>query len=314
MSRASWSQTEGDRIRNEWMSRESKERPKVAIELWLEDCRKGMAAELADASVDAIVTDPPYEQGFVGQSHNKGISEIGGQLLHGLRVDQEKTWSDTGVAFDPETWKQCLRVAKPGAWLLAFSATRLVHRLATVIEASGWDIRDQLVWAYTSGMNHAAALPGGRKSNLKPAWEPIIMARKPFDGTLDHLVKSTGVGGVNIEEGRIPRAPGEKETLGREPSNILISEPGVLGEEYDRIFLIPKPNAKEREGNTHPTVKPVALMAALVRLVTPKRGLVLDPFCGSGSTMVAVKMEGFNGVTFDITEEYLDIAERRLQF
>jgi site-specific DNA-methyltransferase (adenine-specific) len=277
----------------------------MGITLYEGDCRVEMAANLAANSIDAIVTDPPYEAGFIGQKQDE--------------VSVESGWADTGVAFDPALWRECLRVAKPGAFLLAFSATRLVHKLATAIDRSGWEIRDMLVWAYASGMNHGAPVsPDGQKATLKPAWEPIVMARKPFEGSLQALVKRTGVGGLHIEETRIPRLASElggtgvlKEPKGREPSNFLLTDP--LFGDYDKIFMVPKPGAKEREGNTHPTVKPEALMRHLVRLVTPKRGTVLDPFCGSGTTMVAAKIEGFEGIAIDMQPDYLDIAEKRLQ-
>ena len=98
-------------------------------------------------SIDAIVTDPPYGLAFMGKHWDHGLP---------------------GSDF----WREALRVARPGAYLLAFGGTRTVHRLACAIEDAGWIIRDMLVWGYASGF------PKGR-ANLKPAWEPIVMARKP---------------------------------------------------------------------------------------------------------------------------------------
>ncbi len=94
----------------------------MSIRIFQGDCRQVMAT-LPVCSVDAIVTDPPYELGFMG-----------------------KGWDSTGVANDPETWRQALRVLKPGGYLLAFSGTRTYHRMAVAIEDAGFEIRDQLGW------------------------------------------------------------------------------------------------------------------------------------------------------------------------
>jgi DNA modification methylase len=91
------------------------------------DCREVMQT-MADNSVDAIVTDPPYELGFMG-----------------------KSWDSTGVAYDVAVWQECLRVLKPGAHLLAFGGSRTYHRLAVAIEDAGFQIRDQIMWVYGSG-------------------------------------------------------------------------------------------------------------------------------------------------------------------
>jgi Holliday junction resolvase RusA-like endonuclease len=110
-----------------------------------------------------IITDPPYELGFMG-----------------------KRWDSSGVAFQPETWEAVSRVAKPGAFLLAFGGTRTFHRLTCAIEDAGWEIRDCLMWLYGSGFPKSLNLDGdfdGWGTALKPAWEPIIVAMKPLDGT-----------------------------------------------------------------------------------------------------------------------------------
>jgi site-specific DNA-methyltransferase (adenine-specific) len=127
------------------------------------DCRE-VLARLPEAFADAIVTDPPYELGFMG-----------------------KTWDASGVAFDPETWRAALRAAKPGAHLVAFGGTRTFHRMACAIEDAGWEIRDTLMWVYGSGFPKSKNLDGdweGWGTALKPAWEPIVLARKPFKGSV----------------------------------------------------------------------------------------------------------------------------------
>ena len=92
------------------------------MKLILGDCLEKMK-EIPDGSVDAIVTDPPYELGFMG-----------------------KSWDKTGIANNVEMWKECLRVLKPGGYLLSFGGTRTYHRMASAIEDAGFDIRDQIAW------------------------------------------------------------------------------------------------------------------------------------------------------------------------
>lgn len=264
------------------------------ITLVTADCIEGMRALPSD-SIDAIVTDPPYGD-FLGTKS--------------AEVSEWEGWDSTGITFDPALWQEALRVAKPGAHLAVFSATRIVHRLVTVIEAAGWEIRDMLVWAYATGQVKSPNIPGGLGSGLKPAWEPISLARKPFTGSLRANIEKHEVGGLFIDEARIPPAEDEKRTVGRWPTNLMETDP-LLGD-YDRIFLVPKPNPKERRGNTHPTVKPVGLMQHLVTLVTPPGGTVLDMFVGSGSTCVAAKLEGRSCYGIDSYEDYIEIAEKRL--
>ena len=146
------------------------------------DCREVMA-ELEAESVDAIVTDPPYELGFMG-----------------------KAWDASGVAFDPETWRHALRVLKPGGHLLAFSGSRTYHRMACAIEDAGFEIRDQIMWVYGSGFPKSHNLEGewsGWGTALKPAHEPIVVARKPFKGTVAANVMAHGTGALNIDGCRV---------------------------------------------------------------------------------------------------------------
>ena len=146
------------------------------------DCREVMA-ELEAESVDAIVTDPPYELGFMG-----------------------KSWDASGVAFDPETWRHALRVLKPGGHMLAFSGSRTYHRMACAIEDAGFEIRDQIMWVYGSGFPKSHNLEGewsGWGTALKPAHEPIVVARKPFKGTVAANVMAHGTGALNIDGCRV---------------------------------------------------------------------------------------------------------------
>ena len=184
---------------------------------------------LPDNSVDSIVTDPPYELGFMG-----------------------KKWDSSGIAYSVELWRECLRVLKPGGHLLSFGGTRTWHRVAVGIEDAGFEVRDSIAWMYGSGfpksldvskaINKAAGVEYESKpasgvgfmnaSNdgynttlnqlsqvgestkeaqqwegwgtaLKPAFEPIVVARKPLIGTVAENVLTHGTGALNIDGSRI---------------------------------------------------------------------------------------------------------------
>lgn len=188
---------------------------------------------LPDNSIDAIVTDPPYELGFMG-----------------------KSWDSSGIAYSVELWSECLRVLKPGGYLLAFSGSRTYHRMVVAIEDSGFEIRDMISWisnkTFPKSMDISKAIDkaagaerrvvginpnvvrdakvaggsdfgGFTRANaeiteaatddakkwagwgtaLKPTVEPIVMARKPIVGTVAANVLEWGVGGLNIDASRI---------------------------------------------------------------------------------------------------------------
>jgi DNA modification methylase len=430
-----------------------------------------------DNYFDSIVTDPPYEIGFMG-----------------------KSWDASGIANNPEMWSECLRVLKPGGYLLSFSATRTYHRMAVAIEDSGFEIRDMIEWVYGSGFpkslnigkavdklgvnpygwiefskaykniveeskynhndidkylgikasscywartDHRGGLPprhhwekikefigldsrydelynevereifGEKKvmgkdtdliygkykggivyitkgtsewegwgTALKPAHEPICMARKPLaEKTVAENVLKYGTGGINIDESRVgtgrekaqkqgvsnslTQVAGRDESslkdypldLGRFPANLIHDNSeevrecfpesskgwgkatnsetsgdksmfgigGVNANRYDmggessaRFFksIIYQAKASKSErgvGNIHPTVKPVALMEYLIKMVTPTNGIVLDPFMGSGSTGVACVLNNFEFVGIDLDKDYCEIARARIE-
>ena len=255
---------------------------------------------LPDNSVDSIVTDPPYELGFMG-----------------------KKWDSSGIAYSVELWTECLRVLKPGGHLLSFGGTRTYHRVAVAIEDAGFEIRDNMAWLYGSGfpksldVSKAIDKAAGaereryRFSNtstrvntyamdkwsvenvgtrlvdepitedskqwvgwgtaLKPAHEPIIVARKPLIGTVAHNVLTHGTGALNIDGSRIGKDGGTKGAgagarvygeglngergfavagLGRWPANIILDEhtAGLLDEQSDasRFFYVAKASKRDR--------------------------------------------------------------------
>lgn len=216
------------------------------------DCIEAMKA-MPDNSVDSIVTDPPYELGFMG-----------------------KSWDASGIAFNVEVWREALRVIKPGGHLIAFSGSRTYHRMAVAIEDAGFEIRDQIMWVYGSGfpkshnvskgIDKASGFQGqviGKGSSwnrpdsedgdtarmnispgeydikelspaakqwqgwgtaLKPAHEPMVLARKPLIGTVANNVLTHGTGGLNIDGSRVGTGTGETKT---------VNYPDIRGNNYN---------------------------------------------------------------------------------
>lgn len=380
------------------------------------DCRDRLA-DLDAESIDAVVTDPPYELGFMG-----------------------KEWDKSGVPYQTPTWAAVLGVLKPGGHLLAFGGTRTYHRMTCAIEDAGFEIRDCLQWIYGSGFpksldvskaidreagaerqvvgpdrrrliggvtgestNHgrggiaygvdaetAPATPAAQQwqgwgTALKPAYEPIVLARKPLIGTVAQNVQQYGTGAINVDGCRVAtsdglnggrysehgsgeadgatygvginrRTPGGfTQPLGRWPANIILdgseevvalfpqTQTNATGSggtssgrsvhcygvyrgtgaatvhgsdrgSAARFFYTAKASRSERGAdNTHPTVKPLALMRYLVRLITPPDGLVLDPFTGSGTTGIAAILEQKRFIGIELEAETAEKAERRIR-
>jgi site-specific DNA-methyltransferase (adenine-specific) len=180
-------------------------------------------SELADESIDSIVTDPPYHlttgkkggSGMASLNENSpaGRSRIGTGFM-GMK------WDGGDVAMRPETWALLLRVAKPGAHLLVFSGSRTFHRVWCAVEDAGWEIRDTLMWLHGEGFPKSSNQDGaweGWGTALKPAFEPILLARKPLIGTVPENLKAHGTGALNIIDCRVDvdgvrplRVPGQK--------------------------------------------------------------------------------------------------------
>ncbi|CAB4156050.1 DNA methylase N-4/N-6 [uncultured Caudovirales phage] len=141
---------------------------------------------MPDNSVDSIVTDPPYGLSFMGKKWDYDVPSV-------------------------ELWQECLRVLKPGGHLLAFAGTRTQHRMAVKIEDAGFEVRDMIAWVYGSGFPKSHNLKDdwqGWGTALKPALEPITVARKPLVGTVAENVQRHGTGALNIDGCRV-EAPGE---------------------------------------------------------------------------------------------------------
>ncbi|MCO7728648.1 site-specific DNA-methyltransferase [Brucella intermedia] len=176
--------------------------------LYQADCRDVLRS-LADNSIDSIVTDPPYAL----VSIVKRFGKPGSAPAKGNEAYQRASagfmgmsWDTGEVAFSEEFWRECLRVLKPGGHVVAFSGTRTYHRMAVAIEDAGFEIRDQLGWLYGSGFPKSHNQHDeweGWGTALKPAWEPIALARKPLDGTVAANLEKWGVGALNIDGCRV---------------------------------------------------------------------------------------------------------------
>lgn len=333
--------------------------------LHLGDCLSVLRS-LDAQSIDAVVTDPPYGIAFMGKAWDISVPGV-------------------------DVWSECLRVLKPGGHLLAFAGTRTQHRMATRIEDAGFEIRDLVAWVYGSGFPKSHNLRdewSGWGTALKPAMEPITVARKPLAGTVAENVTTYGTGALNVDGCRVEMSNEDRSTIesatwvgrnynklcygdyasdgtdkrmtvhpgGRWPANLIhdgsdevvaLFPDGEFGDSGSaaRFFYCSKTAKEERNRgcsslpvrqtiggggvehpkadaygsekaparNHHPTVKPVDLMRYLCRLVTPPRGVVLDPFAGSGSTGVAAIAEGFRFVGVELSPEYFEIATARIR-
>ncbi len=434
----------------------------IMVDLRLGDCLETLRA-MPDASVDSVVTDPPYGLGKEPKARDVLRAWLDGEEFQpGGAGFMGRAW-DAFVP-SPLVWAECLRVLKPGGHLVAFAGSRTYDWIVMGVRLAGFEVRDQLFYMYGAGfpksLNVSKAIDraagaereivgydpqrakqqtakkstaalgdfGGNQGNvtapateaarkwdgwgtaLKPAHEPIVLARKPLSGTVAANVLEHGTGAINVDGCRVhsdgshkrPFQPtnaersvyGEQSGFqptnaeGRWPANILhdgspevlavfpsphgaghatdgphrasngaavgleaaysISKAGTAAQRFGdsgsaaRFFYSAKASRAERElgladftpetvgdgrqtandtayqrgkterRNVHPTVKPVAGMRWLTRLVTPPGGTVLDPYSGSGTTGVAAALEGFDFIGCELSPEYVGIARARI--
>jgi site-specific DNA-methyltransferase (adenine-specific) len=180
-------------------------------------------------SIDACVTDPPYELTAMKKG-GSGIASVNLDSPYGRsRIGtgngpggfMGKQWDGSGVAFDPATWQQVLRVLKPGAYLVAFSGSRTYHRMACAIEDGGFQVRDSLCWLYGQGFPKNYNLGDGKGTALKPAHEPIALAWKPFKGSIKACHAEHGTAALNIDACRIDA---NGETWARDPGSVQAND------------------------------------------------------------------------------------------
>ena len=278
---------------------------------------------IEDNYFDSVVTDPPYHLTSIVKRFGPGQKGINNQDTKMGRNGPYhraatgfagQTWDGGDIAFTTDLWKEVYRTIKPGSVLLAFAATRNYHRMATAIEDSGFEIFDMINWIYGSGFPK-------RKNLLKPAHEPIVMARKGVNKDLN--LDECRVGDEEIDTSKNRRntqaeqvfkggwtgKEGGEIVKGRWPANVIHDG---LEEEWAKYFYCPKASKKEKGDTKHPTVKPLELMRYLVKLITPKDGIVLDPFAGTGTTGEACTLEGRNYYLIEKTKEYIPDIENRI--
>ena len=168
--------------------------------------------------VDQIITDPPYHLTSIverfGKEGSAPAKDKDGAFQRQSVGFMGKEWDGGDIAFRKETWELFMKVLKPGGHLLAFSGSRTYHRMAVAIEDAGFSIRDQIMWLYGSGFPKSLNLGDGWGTALKPAHEPIVLARKKIEGTNKQNRKKYGTGGIHIDACRIE---GEKQTRDSNP-------------------------------------------------------------------------------------------------
>lgn len=190
------------------------------------DLGYGTRRLIPDNSIDAVVTDPPY-----GLSSPPNIAEVldhwmnDGHYEHGSKGFMGAAW-DSFVP-GPAVWRECYRVLKPGGHLLAFAGARTHDLMGMAIRLAGFEIRDSIFWTYAQGMPKSLDIPKalakagaenpeewtGWGTNLKPAQEPITVARKPLDGTVVNNVREHGVGGLNINACRTQMSQNDRDKI-----------------------------------------------------------------------------------------------------
>lgn len=371
--------------------------------------------ELPANSVDAVVTDPPYGLAFMGKRWDYDVPSVaiwtealrvlkpGGHLLSfggtrtyhrmvvniedaGFEIRDQIQWL-YGSGF-PKSLNVSKAIDKAGAEraIVGFDETKFrPNRDKYLLDGQaggGGKLKSDNGATITAPATDAAKQWQGWGTALKPAFEPVCLARKPLEKglTVAENVQKWGTGAINVDASRIgveartqlsdkgsnancsgKFGPGEIKTVsGRWPANVLFDEeaaavldaqtqhlhgagskrsgssnprltkhdPSSYTQERDtgvmhrfgdsggasRFFYVAKATKRERgDGNGHPTVKPLKLMEYLIRMVTPPTGIVLDPFAGSGTTLVAAKRLGFGYIGIEREAEYVEIASKRLE-
>jgi len=347
--------------------------------------------DFEDNYFDSVVTDPPYGLAFMGKKWDYDVPQVelwkevyrvlkpGGHILsfagsrtyHRMAVNIEDAGFEIrdmlgwlyGSGF-PKSHNIGKAVDK-----LQGNKREVVGKYKNLSPGDEWRISGNFGGESTN-QNKRSITKGnseweGWGTALKPAHEPIVMARKPFNTSVAENVLTHGTGGINIDEcrvgtdeklsrpvnsasnnvyGKYNTFGNDVEPQGRFPANIIhdgSEEVLEVFEESSRFFYCAKASKAERNmglddfetkkaggmsgrndgsmgsitynKNHHPTVKPIKLMEYLVRLVTPKEGIVLEPFAGSGTTLIACKQQGFNYIGIEREQEYCDIAEARLK-
>lgn len=286
--------------------------------------------KLSDNSIDLIITDPPY---FIDKLDNTWSNEKLEKdvknshitnLPKGMKFDRRQT--DELYHFYTTIAQKLFPKLKPGGYFLSFSSPRLYHSISMACHQSGFEIRDMINWVYTQtqmkgmSINHLIdkmkdlstdekqkfkeEYQDFKTPQIKSCFEPICVAMKPIPTT---FVRNE----IQYKTGLLDFSPKVGIAEDRVIANVITTQ--SLDEIYDKNFLVSKPSKKEKkEYNNHPTVKPLELMEHLIKIFSKKGAIVLDPFLGSGTTMIACKQLDRACIGIELNKEYVDIVKKRL--
>lgn len=279
-----------------------------------------LVRRMESSSVHLILSDIPYG---IGADDWDVLHDNTNSALLGSSPAQEKAgaifkkrgkplngWSEADRAIPRQYYDWCMtwapewmRVLKPGGSAILFAGRRLSHRCVAAMEDAGFTYKDMLAWVRERAAHRAQRLSavfdrrgdlanrdkweGWKVGNLRPTFEPILWFVKPYPigTTIADNVLTHGLGAFN-EEGLLKYQ--------RDPNNVIVC------------------GMDKAEGGLHPTQKPVRLMRALIELTTMEGQLVLDPFCGSGTTLVAAQASERRYLGFEQDSEYCRISMQRL--
>ncbi len=276
---------------------------------------------IEDESIHLILSDIPYGISFEDWDvlhHNTNSALLGSSpaqekagKVFKKRGKPLNGWSEADKKIPKEYYEWCskwagdwLRVLKPGGSVFVFAGRRLAHRCIAAMEDAGFIYKDMICWEKETAPHRAQRVSlvyerrgdqenaekweGWRLGNLRPLFEPILWFMKPYKigGTLADNIVEHGVGAYNYIEWS------KYNSL---TSNMI------------------KVTSNSNDHRKHPTQKPVALMESLIKLTTQEGQIVLDPFCGSGSTLVAAKKLKRNYIGIEFSEEFCNIARERLE-
>ena len=297
-------------------------------------------AEIAADSVDALITDPPYGISFKDHYWDRDLPDpqiwvdalrvlkpgAFGLVFSSIRLQHRLTvhLEDAGfVIRDVLLWAFLNGMPKSRDVGLEIDKSLKVESqkigeykyVQGYKKEAGGDYYAPEAKSIQTPTSELGKKYKGFGNGVKPSYEPIILIQKPFGGKVAENIIRHGVGGLNLEETRLPYGDDDGKVGhnphpdGRVMANILRET--EFGDGYDKFFLVPKVRQGKDSFNTHPTLKPVHLMQQLIKLLTIKGQVVLDPFMGSGSTGVAALEAGRAFIGYELEREYFEIALRR---
>lgn len=324
---------------------------KVDVRLYQGDCLCVLQA-IPSGTIDAFISDPPY-----GLTESINIFEMLPEFLKGNDYKictpgfNGNTWD--AVIPGPKTMSEVYRTLKPGAYAAVFAAKRNVDLMMLSLRIAGFEIKDMLMWTHSQGVPKSKSMivnGTNFRNDLRPLYEPIILAKKPILGkNIEDNIRRFGTGGLR-STGILTNYSGDIISDGSISSlkTVHPSQNGValchelIDGMYDSSFLVSKPGEKENrlwldgcgvdmwpkeleqrkkyvnqnpvaEQNFHPTKKPIMLMSYLVRLLTTEGAIVLDAFTGACTTGVAASLNNRSFVGIDLDARYLEIGKNRIQ-